>query len=125
MAEMSKQDWAEKDKRIVCQNALAHATNLVTGRPSFRDDKDIDSVGLIKEIASELVDWVYEKSSADSGMPQEDSKSLPLPTPEQSAILETFKKKYGIDKAEVYKACGSYPTTKAQAGEVLKTIQGK
>lgn len=87
-SELKPEDKRHEDvrqKMIVCQSCSERATKIVTERPAFRDDKDLDCVALIKEIANELVDWVYEKANEQDTKPT--SVSLPTPTAAQAKVL--------------------------------------
>jgi len=117
-SQLSKEDQRKEDQRqlmIVRQNALAHATSVVVANMEIVGYEN--AIENIKAIASELVDWVCGE--------KESNVVLPLPTPEQKAILDTFEKKYGIKRGEVYKTYGSYPLNKEEAAKALKTIQGR
>jgi len=121
-SQLSKEDQRKEDQRqlmIVRQNALAHATQIVMGLgASGLDNFTLSNIKKrVLETASDLVDWVYGE--------KESIAVLPLPTPEQKAILDTFEKKYGIKRGEVYKTYGSYPLNKEEAAKALKTIQGR
>ena len=117
-ADMTKADWERKDRMIVCQNALSHATQIVCAA-GFKVEEVNDSVEWVKDIASALVDWVYEKSSTTT----KPSATVPVPTPAQKTILDKFEKKYKIKASTVLETWGHYPSTETEALDCLKKIQ--
>jgi hypothetical protein len=118
--DMTKADWERKDKIIVCQNALSHATQIVCSGGITAGEINI-SVDRIKDIASRLVDWVYEKSSESGTV----STVVPVPTPAQKKILDKFENKYKIKKEEILKKWGHYPLDEEEALKCLNKIQSK
>lgn len=113
--ETTQVDWDAKDRRIVRQNALSHATNLVIA--GLVQDVSGDPVVAVKNVAEDLVNWVYEK---DSKPISED----PMPTPKQKEILDKFENKYGISKEQVLEAFGRLPSNTVEATNCLSKIQG-
>lgn len=129
--DMSKQDWQRKDMLGARQSALKAASLAFEGQ-----SKDADF--LIQE-ADKLYSWVAQDQGWKNeitfakGKQSDDLRSstvetvpnnMPLPTPKQSAILETFQSKHQIDKETVYKTYGRYPNTKEEAIQCLKQIKG-
>ena len=106
-----------KQRSIVRQNALAHATNVVMGLGASGLDKFTlqNCVQRIKEAAEEFVEWVYESN--------ESTTDLPLPTVEQNKWLGKIEEKYGFNKETIYRACNRYPSTQQEAKEVIKKCQ--
>lgn len=120
----------ERQKMIVCQSCLERATTIVIAQGVTTGI----SLNQIKEVASDLVDWVYEKAigatpkKAETAVVKEtakivDEKNLPVPTPGQSAILKKFKDKYNIEQTTVYSVYGRYPVNEKEAVECLTLIQ--
>lgn len=133
--------FEEKEKRIVRQSCLKVAVVLVSERPNFRDNKELDSLALVKEMAGELVEWVYEVAK---GHPDEydkareieqqvtQNKQLPEPTLAQKKVLDKIAGKLDmvqvdpslktkvLDWAEKTHGSRSYPTKVSSVDEFIK-----
>lgn len=104
-------EFQAKDKRIVCQNALTHATRIVCELNLSKDQNETSIVNKVTEIASVLVDWVYVKAN---GVTNKDNSStitnnadegkmdtLPVPTVSQKEILERLSNSLEISLADI------------------------
>lgn len=120
--------FERKDRRIVRQNALSHATKLVVETSESGTDPQ-ELVEVIKNFAEQFVDWVYE--AIDSSAPEDENgnfvlpKELPTPTAAQQEILEIFQKKYNKTKEEIYNAWGGYPNNVGEGKKCLAMFQEK
>ena len=110
-------DWDAKERRIVTQNALSHATQIVLA--VFGSDgvqaKDFTTVtNEVKKIAAELVDFVYNGLPATEETPSKTAKTktkkmetkiestIPAPTVAQKEILDYVAEKTGLSGEEMY-----------------------
>ena len=124
-SELKPEDQRKEDERqkmIVCQSCLERAVDLTTHFKGVITLEDIIISKTVTDIASLLVDWVYEKASGKSNSPAADSE-LPLPTQEQNVILARFEKEYHYTKEQVYTAYGRYPCNVGEAKECLAILQ--
>ena len=102
MAEMTKQDWDLKDRRIVKQSMLKaavefHARQLENGA--------ITSVEGILSTANKFVDWVYDESQKEIAK----CDNIPTPTQDQAKALKLVEEKTRWTKEQVFAKFSKYP----------------
>lgn len=56
-----KPDWDAKDRRIVRQNVLRHATEIVTSDLGNQNDNQEDKFKQVIKLAEQFEEWVYRE----------------------------------------------------------------
>lgn len=99
-SQLSKADQQHEDTRqkmIVCQSQMERAIEIFTASsPNVEFPLEPSTMECLKKTASELVDWIYEKSQET--LPQQNSSNdtLPTPTLAQKKVLDViWKEIYG------------------------------
>lgn len=133
-SEFSDADKKHQDsiqKMIVCQSQLDRAVDIARDRAY---DTDEDHLKGIKDIASNLVDWVYEKANEQDSKPDDKTSGvLPTPTAAQAKVLkkiavelkqdvETIKLKV-LDYAEKNYNIRKYPENIDSAETFVKALK--
>jgi len=94
-------EFKAKDRRIVTQNALSHATQIVLN--SYNSTYEVkDAVPKIKEVAKELVTFVYEVASVSASSKQQVvEENIPTPTASQHELLVKIASEVDSTVAEI------------------------
>lgn len=100
-SQLSVEDKQHQDavqKMIVCQSQLDRAVDIAKGRAYDTDEEQLKG---IKDIASELVDWVYKKANekedtAPASNVSLPNASLPTPTAAQVKVLNAIFEKVSL-----------------------------
>ena len=96
MAEMSKEEWAAKDRLIARQTCVKAACNFSSGLPT--------SINVVLSNAETLFNWIYEKENETV------KTTCPTPTAEQASALKKVLEETKWTKEQVWNKFGKYPT---------------
>ena len=116
MAEMSKEEWAQKDKNkqasIVAQSSMERAVELhLAGKTDT-----------LESMYNKICEMVWKKSKA---LANEDitSNTLPVPHPKQRTLLNSAKAKYEFTDEEIFEANGNkYPNNATEMKAALTKL---
>ena len=108
MAEMSKEEWAEKDRRIVKQSMLKAAVEWVKNDSTANTDEVI-------AVADVFVAWVYDEPPGDKHTALSEQSttvsdiSCPKPTLDQQKALDKVLAETSWNAAQVYARFSKFP----------------
>jgi len=117
-SEMTKEEWEEKDRRIVKQCALKAAVDF------FSNSNDVIGADDVLDVADKFVAWVYNEEVKSPGSNVETDISYPTPTLDQKKALEIVEEETGWNAARVWAKFSKFPVT-ANVNQCVERIKNE
>lgn len=115
MAEMSKEEWAEKDKRITKQACFKAAATIAGG-------VGCGDINTVIENAQKLLEWVYNET-VDVKTDVVSDIVHPTPTQIQKKALEEIEKETGWTASQVWTRFKAFPSTQEHINKCVAKIK--